>query len=192
MKKRNMAKHGFTLIEMMIVVAILGILAAVAVPAFVSYMRRAKTSEATLMIERMWMGAHKYFEQEHVIRGVVTTWIVHTLPGTAGPTPALSALKDEKLKASTYLSSFTQNRNWEAIDFGMTDNFYYAYTFESCEKDSEDRCVDGAMVYCRAQGGLDGDHPLALWERQGQVRNVSNFGWTMAASAGVYKHKPVE
>ena len=37
--------RGFTLIELMIVVAILGILAVVAIPAFVRYMRVAKTAE---------------------------------------------------------------------------------------------------------------------------------------------------
>jgi len=38
---RNNDAKGFTLIELMIVVAILAILAVVAVPAFVKYMRRA-------------------------------------------------------------------------------------------------------------------------------------------------------
>lgn len=60
------SKIGFTLIELMIVVAIIGVLAAVAIPGFNKYIRESKQSEATGMLRSLSDGASLYYNTEHV------------------------------------------------------------------------------------------------------------------------------
>ena len=61
MKRHNRAK-GFTLIELMIVVAIIGILAAVALPAYSDYTVRAQVSECASLVNGLKPQVKEYFE----------------------------------------------------------------------------------------------------------------------------------
>ncbi len=63
MNKLNNQRGGFTLIELMIVVAIIGILAAIAIPNFLRFQLKAKSSEGKVNLAAIRTAEHSYFAE---------------------------------------------------------------------------------------------------------------------------------
>ena len=68
--KRKAGKKGFTLVELMIVVAIVAILVALALPSYARYVRKANRGEAQQLLlnwannEEIWRAAHTTYADE--------------------------------------------------------------------------------------------------------------------------------
>jgi type IV pilus assembly protein PilA len=173
-------QKGFTLVELMIVVVILGILAAIAIPAFIKYVRNSKTSEAKENLAYLYRESTTYFAGERVTRGIAGTTVAPQFPATTARTP-LAVPAGERVTTTTWNS----NETWNALKFSIADPHYYSYTYASTGSGATG--VDSIFT-ARAEGDLDGDGALSTFERVGTV----NDQMEVKGSAGLYENAPTE
>ena len=154
LKKRS----GFTLIELMIVVAILGILAALAIPAFVGYVRRSKTAEATGNLNELFKSSASYYNQERSGKGLTSTTAGHCTVGSSALSPTPSGQKQR----------YTQDSATQGLGFSIADFVYFGYGMTSSAATTQGQCDNGAndsSIYTAyAQGDLDGDTTRSSFE----------------------------
>ena len=80
---KKKGQKGFTLIELMIVIAIIGILAAIAIPQFSAYRARGYDASANADIKNMYTAAQAYFSDYS--NGTVDTAILASYGYTTSP-----------------------------------------------------------------------------------------------------------
>jgi type IV pilus assembly protein PilA len=141
---------GFTLIELMIVVAIIGILAAIAVPAFMQYIKRAKTAEAEGQVSRIYGAARAYY------LAVVPMQFPDPVPMT--PVESCCATGGRCLPNAAIWDTPT----WKALYFSVDDPHYYRYAFYS------EGVLETAKFLAYAYGDLDCDGILSTFSMYGE------------------------
>jgi len=181
---------GFTLIELMIVVAIIGILAAVAIPAFMKYIRRSKTAEATMNIRKIFDSSVSYYNEEHASQtGAITS---RQFPQGDGPTPtgdgvahpACGGAGASSVKIAPTATTFS-SATWQALNFSVDDPFYYQYVYQSTGSGSTGTA---SKFTARARGNLDCDTVMSTFERVGTIDGSNNVN----GGAGLYQVDELE
>ena len=123
----TMAVSGSTRVD---VKGALPILAVVAIPAFIKYMRRAKTVEAIDQIDNIYKGAVIYFQDPKSDPNQPDQRLPCQFPKSVPCTPAKSPCDYPERK---YPASATRGQwdAWAALTFEMAEPHYFQYCFES-------------------------------------------------------------
>lgn len=178
MLKRLRDSKGFTLIELMIVVAIIGILAAVAVPAFMKYMKRARTTEAAPNLKKIFDGAKGYFEKGATVERDGTPVVVQ-FPASVGLTPGAQCCDETSGKC---VGTDWENLTWSTIGFEISDPHHFQYMFTSANtgQDSE--------FTAAAHANLDCDAAFSTYERTATVDTQNR----VVGAATIYIENDIE
>ncbi len=167
-------KRGFTLVELMIVVAIIGVLAALAIYGVRRYLATTKTAEAKNTIGAIARAATAAYERETysnelLAEGQQSAVTMHAYCGSDLAFVPASAPQNKKYQpitadGSDFNSGDTVN-GWKCLKFQMSEPIYYSYNYAKGIGVCTGSGADGTAFEVCAHGDLDGNGTNSTFAR---------------------------
>ena len=190
-------KKGFTLVELMIVVVILGILAAIAIPLYMKFVQSAKAGEARLNLGKIASLLERYYDARAnqattvaVATGAAST-MVAAFPQNAAAGCIAASTGQQRVPddiASVRNMKYTPAEGewmgtealptaWSEIPFSITQPIAYQYCYHG------EGTSNASVFTVGAFGDLDADTIASTFRRAGAVLCTGGTGCAPSVGA---------
>ena len=191
-------QQGFTLIELMIVVAIIGILAVLAIVGVSRYLRSAKEAEARNTIGSIQKNAAEALSREKMDG----TWVAPgaTVTGSQGFCLSAAAVPKAVPAAAKYVSSIDDWNTakpdpltgWYCLKFEMAEPQYYQYAYTATPNAPGAGTANGDKIDIDANGDLDGNGVTSNFEMEGQMTQSATKALELKYAPAIKETNPDE